>query len=1353
MEDASAPVNRRSLSLARPSLRASLRASGAAALAFVLFGAGAADAAPTLNPFRSGGAPASPASPAAPAAPNRGPLSPVRSLSQVEPAPADAPAAQPSFAKVGDACKADDQCPAGTICEQNVCTPVEPPIHALLFRKEGGSTAFIPFYFHGRGNPGHRVVVPFYWHFWSPQDKSKIIAPFYWRFEDYASRRVVTVIPPYSHTSQPDAESWAIWPLFYRSTKFGWAAPLLLSFKIENPDERRSMGLYALLYFWKRNERAGTAFDVLFPLFVSSRSSERAFTYALPLNFYWRRGAGDNARSHLLLLPLLYRSKRPDGATTVSLLGYGQSRGENRNGSLLWLYWYGRRADGGGYDLALPLFYRSKRPTGGTLGSPLGYYSQDGDNVRGAAVWLYWFGRENVAGPPAGRKSYDVLFPVLWSFRSPTSSTTVLPLPPFVHLRRQSWSFSTLFPIYWAGRESNKGTAWRLLLPLYFSRTGEEGRTFTWIVPIGGYRRDSDRGTRTLILLPLYLHRRDPQQEIDLLFPLFLRHRNPVDGASTTLIATFYRRSDPQGSSTTLFPLFWHFRDAGSGATAHGLFPFYFHRHSPDERLTAAGLFPVWGYRRSYTDGGYSAGLFPLAFFGSRPDRGHAVVFPLLWHFRNQHSTSTLAIPFFVRFADRRGTTGAIPPLLFFFGRDGQGERADSYHVQFPFFWRFASGTTGVTTTVVPPLFWRSGGQGNSWGVFPLLFAGGSADRRHFVLFPLFWRFSDDKADRHSTMVLTYLHRRHGGETTDALFPLLYYRRGARPGAQPETSFTLFPLLHYRKTPERRYLISPIAFSARTPNSKSGVIPPYFWYEGRQVSASGVPPVYFDFTRKDTGERTRMYGPYVAIDSPRSRARILFPFVGRYSNDKDSGTWVFPSYFRRRTTDGYAVDTLFPLVWYSRWPGHRTTVVGPWYSRSGPDSRATGLVPLYLYARNPERRYIITPLFYERQNYKDGTGKLFAALLFYRSTRPDGHTTVGFPLYWSRRIGPRSYTVLFPLAWHFRDAEEGSAVNLVGPFYWSSQKHGAERTRGLMPLAWYSRDDEEKTASHAFLPLFYEKHGPTQTSLLTLPFGFHRQPDRNWWYVLNVFHRDTVQSTFTTVFPLWFSHFNKTTETSTRVIPPLLHFSRSRPDRSLSGWLLLFWRHRNIDAATTLGLPLFYDIYNYHQSRLTLLAPLYFRYWRASDDTAYNFAPLFYRRSSPAGSSTVLFPLVWDFSSPERRTTVVFPLFVGIRRETYLARYVFPNIYWRQGLGPEAGTSRLFVFPLWESAVKRPGDYMWEAVLGLFGYERIGRNRYLKLLFIPFELEPAPAAQTAWYGKTPRAAQRERRYGLDTRAW
>jgi hypothetical protein len=565
---------------------------------------------------------------------------------------------------------------------------------------------------------------------------------------------------------------------------------------------------------------------------------------------------------------------------------------------------------------------------------------------------------------------------------------------------------------------------------------------------------------------------------------------------------------------------------------------------------------------------------------------------------------------------------------------------------------------------------------------------------------------------------------------------------------------------------DTRVFVSPIGASVRSPERQAGIIPPYFWYQSRAISASGVPLLYLDLTRLATQERTRQFGPFIAVDSPEGSTRALFPLWAHYRDANESGTWVFPTFFQRRHKDSYALDSFLPLFWYSRSNSHTTTVVGPFYRSwandpsKGTSHFNTGLAPLFFYGRNEHRRFLLTPLFYDSHDYQDGTGRLLAALLFYRGTRPDGHTTVGFPLYWSGRTGPRSYTVLFPLIWNFSDRKEQTSTTFVGPLYASSQGQGegkSERTRGILPIAWYSRDDQKQTAAHAILPLFYEKHGPTQMKLLTLPFGFGKTPDSSFWYLLPIVRNSSAASTFTTVFPLWFSHFNRATETSTTVIPPLAFFSRSRPDRSLTGLGLLFWHHSDIGSSTNLALPLFYDVHNYHESRLTLLAPLFLRYWRASDATTYTVLPLVYRRASGkdavTDSTTVAFPLYWDFNSPERRTTVLFPLFASIRRPTYVSRYIFPSIYYRRGEGSAAGTSRLFIFPLWESAEKRPGDTMWEVLLGLFGYERIGRNRYVKLLFVPFQLAPAPAAQTAWYGRTPPRPRLQRRYGLDTRAW
>ena len=37
------------------------------------------------------------------------------------------------------------------------------------------------------------------------------------------------------------------------------------------------------------------------------------------------------------------------------------------------------------------------------------------------------------------------------------------------------------------------------------------------------------------------------------------------------------------------------------------------------------------------------------------------------------------------------------------------------------------------------------------------------------------------------------------------------------------------------------------------------------------------------------------------------------------------------------------------------------------------------------------------------------------------------------------------------MAWHFRNDEERTTLNFVGPIYWASSAGGAQRTRGILP--------------------------------------------------------------------------------------------------------------------------------------------------------------------------------------------------------------------------------------------------------------------------------------------------------------
>ena len=136
-------------------------------------------------------------------------------------------------------------------------------------------------------------------------------------------------------------------------------------------------------------------------------------------------------------------------------------------------------------------------------------------------------------------------------------------------------------------------------------------------------------------------------------------------------------------------------------------------------------------------------------------------------------------------------------------------------------------------------------------------------------------------------------------------------------------------------------------------------------------------------------------------------------------------------------------------------------------------------------------------------------------------------------------------------------------------------------------------------------------------------------------------------------------------------------------------------------------------------------------------------------------SSTVAFPLYWDFKTGNNRTTLLVPFFAHWRRPTYTGTWIFPTYYYREGLGPNGpdGTYRRIIAPFFESEVRRRGDYRWEVLGGLFGHERVGRHRYLKVFFMTFESQAPARAQTSWYSQPARAPRREPFRSLSANTW
>jgi hypothetical protein len=1194
----------------------------------------------TLDPFRRVGGPQAAS------------LDPVR-VADATPAPAAAAPAPASPAEpAAKACQNDDECPAGNFCQDGACRKIEKRTNFLyLYYKQGSFKEILLLYWSKKGPEGYTVLVPFYWHFYRPGASTTVIVP---------------VLPiSWSSGPAPGQSSFAIWPLFYRSNRAGWAAPLLGTFALRDPDAGTAGGAVGFLYWWRRGP--DRALDIAIPLFVSKRSSARSFTFALPLNFYYRNG---------------------DTATT----------------------------------LALPFFYYRSWKDGASFYTWLGYHRRQGRATANSIAWLYWFGGNEGSGA-----KYDVLFPLVWSFRRPESNTTIA--GPFLHFRRGDKALNALVPLWWGWRGEN-GDGFHIS-PLYFWRRSDSGKGSLLLTPLGGYARDDRAGTRTWLAVPLLsFSRTDPERALRVFTPFYVSHTNNRAHSTTRLGGLlFYHRRDPEGSTTGLFPLFWHFHDVANDSSATLLLPVFARRSGPRDTTTIFTLL----YWRSFKNGGWSGGLFPVAHFGSNNGRRHAVLVPLLWHFGDESSSTTLALPLFYWHRDKHGYDSAWAPLLFFGNHDG-----DRYAVQFPLFWHFASARKGSSTTVTPIGYVHTDRDGWSAALgplVPLVFLRSGKTRSHFALVPFIWHFKDRTADKTTTVVGPYWHRSWGRENTDALFPLFHYRRGARPGGNDETSFTLFPLVHYRRDADTRLLVTPLGASARGPNRRAGFLGPYFWYDDKDLSARFIPFLYADVERKDIGERRRQVLNWFQIDAPGRKARVLFPLFGHYQDANETDTWAFPNFFRMRRANGDRVDS-FLIYWRSTFGDRTTTVVGPYYRRTGPDSHSTGVVPLFFYASDPQRTMTVVPLaafFYRRHHQEDRTF-LWWGPVFHRSDR-DGRTTGVFPLVWSRRRGPRSTDIGFPLYWHFADSDAKTSLTIIPPLFF--KRNDTRWTAGIAPVAWLSRDSVKGEGSAALLPLFYQSSGPDRTTFLTAIGGYSRNGPSRFWYAG----------------PLWINHHNEATDTSTRVVPPLLLLSRTSPSSRFTTFLGLFWRHSDVVSSRTIVLPLFYDIHDYHARRTTLLLPLFIRHSNAGDGSSTLVAPLFYRRTTPTDSSTVLFPLVWDFKrGNDRRTTVVFPVYAHWRRPTHEGTWIFPTYYSRHGLNPDGspdGTWRRLILPLFDTEVKRPGDFMWEVLGGLVGHERIGQHRFLRLLWLlEFESGPAPRAQTAWYSQPPRTSRKTAARGL-----
>ena len=721
------------------------------------------------------------------------------------------------------------------------------------------------------------------------------MAPFFWHSTDSARGYDLKVVLNVSWSSEPGARSFAIWPLFYGSNKFGWAIPFLLTFNVGDSKTGSQYGALAGLYWWKRSQRGAFDFGFL-PPYVSSRDAAGAFTWAAPLNFYWRNADDRN----LLALPLFFKNVHKTGNSVYTWLGYSRREGLEQSGSAFWLYWYGKDdADKSRYDVLFPL------------------------------LWSF----------RTGESRSTVFFPLLWSFSSPKSSTTIV-FPLYLGHHSGSSYFNVVFPLWWSGGDVDTGRSFKLLMPFFFWQKDAKAGTSTLVTLPYSFTRDRTAGTFSGFILPLltYWHR-EPQSELNFVTPLYVSHYSKTDHSMTRVIGLIgYHREDPEGTTTTLFPLFWRFRDAATGASATLLLPIGGYRSGPRDETLVIGPF----YWRAYKPEGWNAGLFPLADVrqqqGDAPrDRlpavlalrrpavvDHGARAPLLLAPRPRRLRARRRRCYFAGNDRGEQLHDPVPAGLALRERAPRRRRPPSR--------RSATTTPTPTAGASPPVRscrCCSRGRGSSARTSRCSRCSGTSRIAPPTRRPRSPRSTGTGAGAArrptpcSRCFITGAARGRAAAT--------------RPASRCSRSFTT------GATRTRRCWSTPLYASARGPDRSAGFAGPYIWYDDKELSLRFVPFLHTDVTNHETRRADAPVRPVVHDGRARAPgARAVPPVRHATPTSKRHDTWVVPTYFRMRRNNGDRVDALLPFYWQSTFGDRTTAVIGPFYTAPRPAWRTTG---------------------------------------------------------------------------------------------------------------------------------------------------------------------------------------------------------------------------------------------------------------------------------------------------------------------------------------------------------------------------------------------------------------------------
>lgn len=802
----------------------------------------------------------------------------------------------------------------------------------------------------------------------------------------------------------------------------------------------------------------------------------------------------------------------------------------------------------------------------------------DGMIMQNNLLFFLWYKNNKVTN-----KSYLVVFPAYWQFKTPARSTsTLFPLYSYGNYMKGKNHYSAITPLFWhfdsPKRRSN------LLLPIWWNRqvtVGKDTSTSNLIVPL--YYSHSDKYVKNKVLFPIVWNFENQRYRSLTIAPLLSLGHNPdMERRHLVLTPFFWYFKRYENESTTIFPIVWSntWKTKFENYSSFVIFPIYWAQHNNNNKSQVLVPF-IWNRSTPYY---HSFSIIPLFSVGQSPDNevGHAIVTPLFWHFRTVTGFSNTLIP------------------IWWYKKSGEGDNADINNVVFPLYWGWKRDAN--YGNILFPVIWNFKNQNYHTFTFaPLFTTGKSTDGKKSLtaITPLYWKFRTEEGSGQLLFPFWWQNNRtlNGEIKSSSKVALLYWKyidserkfQGLFPLAwslhnSSRQSFTLFPLYSYGKnnsTASNYSAITPLFWHFKDSDRSFNTLFPLWWnkntFEGKNTKHFNL-LVPFYFSKTDSSSVKRVVFPVIwQFKNPWYNSFTFIPLLS-YGKSTDKSTFhltITPLFWHFSNPDGHA-STLLPVFWRSVYGDNRNTIIFPvfWSNRnsrqdnivlfplvwsfSNPDSRSLTFAPFFSFGSNydnSERHLIITPLFYNIKN-KVGTSRVLFPIWLSRrieAGKSISKTDILFPFYWSFNNQRMTSKVIFPVAWSFKSKKyqsftfiplfskgqniKGNKYLAVTPLFWKFDSNAKHR-RILIPFYTSYNDTARNRNFNLLFILFRKKSSPdfSSTSILWPIVERTKGSDYKYFrFVPLVWSKKSPEFSYFTIQPFYYHSKSNENET-TRIL-------------------------------------------------------------------------------------------------------------------------------------------------------------------------------------------------------------------------